>query len=329
MRVLVTGSSGYIGPHLVRALRSRGNFVIGIDRLPSSEAQPDLFIQGDLLDEGPLEQALAEEPECIAHLAASRADWGLSDEEYVRDNVWATQRVIEHGRRAQIRRWLVYSSVGVLGSSQIALDDSAPRNPHGAYATSKAKTESLFEDLSAYDPAAQVSVIRPSAVYGPGNPPNTNVYRLIDAIHRRKFVMIGDGQNVKTVSYLPNLIDATLFVMDIMSPGFRTFIYVDSPAETTRDLVGFLAEALGTTIPRWHLPLSVAGPVASTSDLLARLIRVDLPITSARIQKFCRATNFRSTALDRVGFIPSTSSREALRATVRWYLDTHAPEHVG
>lgn len=328
MKVLVTGSSGYIGPHLVRALQSRGHFVVGIDRNQSPEVQPDLFIQGDLLDEGPLEQALAEGPECIAHLAASRVDWGLSDEEYVRDNLWATRRVIDTGRRAAVHRWLIYSSVGVLGSSQVPLDDSAPLNPDGAYATSKADAERLFVELRAADPLAQISVVRPSAVYGPGNPSNTNVFRLIDAIHRRKFIMIGDGENVKTVSYLPNLIEATLFVMDKMSPGFRTYIYVDSPALTTSELVGFLSEAVGTKIPSRHLPLSVAKPLALTSDILARLIKVDLPITSARIEKFCRATNFERSSLDGEGFTPSVSTEDALLATVKWYLETYAAEHV-
>lgn len=328
MKVLVTGSSGYIGPHLVRALQSRGDPVVGIDRIPGNGVQPDVFIHGDLLDDLSLEQAMEEEPDCIAHLAASRADWGLSDEEYARDNVWATQRVIDVGRRAGVRKWLVYSSVGVLGSSQLPLDDSAPLNPDGAYATSKADAERLFEELSASDPLAQVSVIRPSAVYGPGNPTNTNVFRLMDAIHRRKFVMIGDGENVKTVSYLPNLIEATLFVMDRMSPGYRTHIYVDSPALSTSALVGFLSEEIGTKIPRRHLPLSVARPMAVSSDILARLIKVDLPITSARIQKFCRATNFERTSLDREGFLPTVTAEDALRATAQWYLETRAPQHV-
>jgi nucleoside-diphosphate-sugar epimerase len=290
--------------------------------------QPDLFIQGDLLDDGPLNRAMAERPECVAHLAASRVDWGLSADEYVRDNLWATQRVIEAGRRADVRRWLVYSSVGVLGSSQIALDDTAPRNPDGAYATSKADAERLFEELGSSDPLTQITVVRPSAVYGPGNPTNTNVYRLIDAIYRRRFVMIGNGENVKTVSYLPNLIEATLFLMERMSPGFRTYIYVDSPALSTEALVRLLSKAVDADTPRRHLPLSIAKPLALGSDILARLIKVDLPITSARIEKFCRPTNFDRSALDREGFKPSTSNEEALRATAQWYLETRTPMNV-
>jgi GlcNAc-P-P-Und epimerase len=63
--------------------------------------------------------------------------------------------------------------------------------------------------LAEDDRDAQILVIRPSVVFGPRNPPNTNVYRLIDAIHRGRFVMIGGGAEIKTTSYIDNLIAAS------------------------------------------------------------------------------------------------------------------------
>ncbi len=321
MRVLVTGSSGFIGPHLVHALRARGDYVIGIDRDPPASIAPDVFVQGDLLDDGPLNEA-SQGIDYVAHLAAARTDWGLPDAAYIRDNVRATRRLIEVGRQAGIRKWLVYSSVGVLGSSAEPLDDSAPIAPEGIYASSKAEAEALFEQLGADDPLAEITILRPSAVYGPGNPPNTNVYRLLDAIHRRRFVMIGDGQNIKTVSYLPNLIEVTMFLADRMSPGVHTHIYVDTPALTTRALVEHLHEALGKNAPRWHIPISLARSLAFSFDILARIINVDLPITSARIQKFCRSTNFDGVSLREAGFSAPVATEDALHATARWYLET-------
>lgn len=138
--------------------------------------------------------------------------------------------------------------------------------------------------------------------------------------------MIGAGENVKTVSYLPNLLEATLFLLNEMSPGVGKYIYVDTPTLTTRALVHHLYEALDKSPPRWHLPLSLARPVAVPFDVLARLLEVDLPITSARIQKFCRSTNFDRSSLDMTGFTPSVPIEDALQATVRWYLESHAME---
>lgn len=324
MKVLVTGSSGYIGPYLVEALIERGDYVIGIDRVAPSAIEPHVFVQGDLTDEDSIDKALSHDVDLVAHLAAARADWGLNDEEYIRDNVTATRKLIESAVSTGVRRWLFYSTVGVFGPSDVPMDDSAPRAPRGIYGETKAEAEALFDTLAAADPQMQITVIRPSAVFGPGNPDNTNVYRLIDAIYRRRFVMIGDGSNTKTVSYLPNLIEATMFLLDRPAPGVDKYIYVDSPALTTRQLVTHIYEALGKDSPTWNLPLPLARSLAYPSDLLARLTGVDLPITSARIQKFCRSTYFDRVALDRTGFNPTYSPSEAIRATVDWYLETHA-----
>lgn len=324
MRALVTGSSGFIGPHLVAALTRRGDYVIGLDRVVPSGFEPHVFVQGDLTDGETVEKALAHDVDTIVHLAAARADWGLSDEEYVRDNVTATRSLIEAGADAGVRRWLHYSSVGVLGPSETPLDDTAPIAPRGIYGETKAEAERLFDQLGAGDPSLEITVIRPSAVYGPGNPDNTNVYRLIDAIYRRRFLMIGPGDNTKTVSYLPNLVAATVFLIERSSPGVSKYIYVDSPALTTRDLVEQIHSSLGRRAPRWSLPLPLARSLAFPSDLIARFVGVDLPITSARIQKFCRSTYFDRSALDDTGFSPPHSPEEALRATVEWYLETHS-----
>lgn len=323
MNVLVTGSSGFIGPYLVEALIERGHYVIGIDRVAPSAIEPHVFVQGDLTDGESVDKALAHDVDLVAHLAAARADWGLTDQEYIRDNVTATRDLIETAAKEGVTRWMFYSSVGVFGPSEVPLDDSAPRAPVGVYGETKAESEALFDTLAASDHEMQVAVIRPSAVFGPGNPENTNVYRLIDAIYRRRFVMIGDGSNTKTVSYLPNLIDATMFLLERMSPGVDKYIYVDSPALTTRELVEQIYDALGKSAPRWNLPLPLARSLAYPADFTARVTGIDLPITSARIQKFCRSTYFDRTALDRTGFRPAVSPAEAIRATVDWYLQTH------
>lgn len=324
MRVLLTGSSGFIGPHLIKALTRRGDYVIGLDRVAPSSVEPHVFVEGDLTDDETAEKGLAHDVDLIAHLAAARVDWGLSDDQYIKDNVEATRRVIEAGREAGVKRWVFYSTVGVLGPSAVPLDDTAPLAPEGIYGESKARAEGLFDELAQTDPEAEITIVRPSAVFGPGNPPDTNVYRLIDAIHRRRFVMIGPGDNTKTVSYLPNLIEATVFLTERMSPGIQKYIYVDAPALTTRDLVDLLYSALGKRPPSWRVPLSLARALAYPSDMVARIMGVDLPITSARIQKFCRSTHFDRRALDRTGFTPTHSPREALEATVEWYLSTHS-----
>lgn len=322
MRVLVTGSSGYIGPALTEALQQAGHSVVGVDRVAPSNVEPDSFIHGDLLEDDTLRRAFGERIDLVAHLAAARVDWGLSDEEYLRDNVEATRRVVDAGAGRGVKRWLFYSSVGVFGPSNQPLGDDAPMQPDGVYGLSKARAEEMFDELARRDSEQQVVVVRPSAVYGPGNPDNTNVFRLIDALHRKRFVMIGRGDNVKTITYLPNLIEATLFLLDTLSPGLRRYVYVDEPRLTTRELVDELSKALGIANPTRHVPLALAKPLALPFDLLALATKRDLPITSARIEKFCRPTNYHRGAIEQEGFRPAVDTYSALAATVDWYLRT-------
>lgn len=317
--ILLTGCSGYIGrilaAHLKRVFPCR---LVGIDRVATPPEALDHFILGNLLDKPSLAQAL-EGIDCVLHLAAARTDWGLSDDAYYRDNYDATKNLIEAG--AGIKNWVFYSTVGVLGSSHEPLDEQAPYAPSIAYGASKAEAEKLFHQFAKEDPKARILIIRPSAVYGPGNPPNTNIYRLIDAIYKNRFVMIGKGQALKTTSAQDNLIQATFFLMKRLQAGVQTFIYVDEPVLSTSELVDQIHGFLGKKSPTWHLPLWLAKPVAYISDVAAALLKVDFPITAARIDKFCTSTNFDSSATRRLGFEQPVSNEEMLRKTVRWYLE--------
>lgn len=288
MQWCVTGSSGYIGSRLVTTLQELGHEVTGIDRRPASSSAPNRFIQADLLEASELACVLAG-ADTVFHLAAAKDDWGLTAEEYYRDNVHATRALIDAGREAGVTNWIFYSTVAVLGASREPLDETAPATPVIPYGASKAEAETLFHELAADDRHARVLIMRPSAVYGPGAPPNTNIYRLIEAVYRNRFVTIGNGRALKTTSYLDNLLAATLFAMEHMDQGVQTFIYVDEPVLTTNELVERAYHLLGRSRPTRRVPLWLAWPIAHVADAAAAALKVDLPITAARIRKIGRA----------------------------------------
>lgn len=319
MRVLVTGSSGFIGSHLVRALSDRGHHVVGLDRELPDWSRPHEFVQADLLEEDAVRAAM-QEVDCVFHLAASKDDWGISRDEYFRDNVEATRTLIEVGEEAGPDRWLYYSTVGVLPRGSKPLDEDAPFDPETHYGASKAEAEKLFREFHRRRPETSVTILRPSAVFGPRNPPKTNVHRLIEAIRSGSFVMVGSGRTRKTTSYIENLIGATLFLFDRSETGIRVLHYVDEPVMTTEYLVDAIYRALGKERPSLRIPLSVARPLAHVSDLAASILGVDLPITGARIEKFCTPTNFSSDAIRDLGFRQPIPNEEALAKTVDWHL---------
>jgi len=319
MNILLTGSSGFIGSKLTPFLQDRGHHIVGIDRRIPEYSHPDMFIQGDLLDRRVVLSAL-EGVHMVMHLAAAKDDWGLTKEEYFQDNVDATRNLIAQGRRAGVTRWLHYSTVGVLPRTQEPLDESTPVHPDTSYGESKVAAERLFEDLCTGDRAAEVILLRPSVVFGPENPPSTNIYRLIESIHKGRFVMVGNGKVVKSTSYIVNLLAATVFLMDRFKQGIQLFHYVDEPELTTERLVDHIYESLGKSRPVWRLSQTPAALLARVFDLAASGTGIDLPITSARISKFCTPTNFSAKKIRDCGFKQEVGFEEAILATVRWHL---------
>ena len=201
-----------------------------------------------------------------------------------------------------------------------AIGEGAGFDPINPYGASKAEAEKLFHELAEEDPEARVLIIRPSVVYGPENPPSTNIYRLIDAIYNDRFAMVGPGEALKSTSYIENLLAATLFLMERMEQGVQTYIYIDEPVLSTGELVERIYQLLGKNPPSWHIPLSIATPIAKVSDIAASITGIDFPITAARIEKFNRSTNFDASKIRDAGFDQPVSNEDALRTTVKWHL---------
>lgn len=320
MHVLLTGSSGYIGSRLAAQLDEREHTVHGVDRESYDGNALSEVVTGDLLDPSTLERTDLNNVDCVYHLAAAKGDWGISKEEYYRDNLEATRLLIEAGKAAGVKDWIFYSTVSVMGPSRTPISEEAGIDPINPYGASKADAEKLIHQFASKNPEMRVLIIRPSVVYGPGNPPSTNIYRLIDAIYNGRFAMVGPGKAIKSTSYIDNLLAATLFLTKQMERGVQTYIYIDEPALSTGTLVERIYRLLGKTPPSWHIPLSIATPIAKVSDIAAELTGIDFPITGARIEKFNRSTNFDASKIREKGFEQPVSNEEALRRAVDWHL---------
>lgn len=295
---------------------------MGIDRNEPSGRPPDVFIRGDLLDSGVLEKGI-EDVDAVYHLAAAKDDWGISREEFFRENVGVTRAILEASVRQDVKTHVFYSTVAVHGPGEEPTDESAPYSPTIAYGESKVECEKLYRQFAKEHSRARVLLLRPSAIYGAEQPWRTNVYRLIDAIYKDRFVMIGDGSALKTTSYIENLLAANHFLTDRLHPGVQEYIYVDEPVMTTENLVRFIYKHMGKKEPRWSLPLGLVKPVAYVSDMAAELTGIDFPITAARIEKFCTSTNFDASAIRELGFEQPVDNETAVAKTVAWQLDQY------
>lgn len=295
----------------------------GIDRIsPSSGREPDRFIEGDLMQREVLNEGLRN-VDRVFHLAAAKDDWGISREEYFRENAGVTEALLEAAHDHEVFDHVFYSTVAVHGTGPEPKVEDAPFAPEIPYGESKVESEKFYREFAEEHDDSRVLVLRPSAIFGEGQPWRTNVHRLIEAIYHRRFLMIGEGTARKTTSYIENLLAANFFLLERLESGLKTYIYVDEPIMSTRELVDIIYDALGRDPLRWSLPLSIAKPVATVADVAASVTGIDFPITAARIEKFCTSTRFDASAIRELGFTQPVDNEEAVRRTVQWQIEQY------
>jgi nucleoside-diphosphate-sugar epimerase len=319
-RILLTGASGYVASYLAPALRSDAE-IVGLDRLPPRSPSFDRFIVGDLCDDSVVKAAGAD-VDTVIHLAAAKADWGVSEAEFFRDNVDATASLVA-GLRGSVQKWLLFSSVAVYGPSSSPASGHSAKTPTTAYGRSKLECERVLEEL-VDSSDARVVVLRPSVIFGPRHPPSTNIHRLIEGLRRRTFIPVGSGTTLKSTSYIENVVSASVHLLNTdvqdAGSGFSVFNYVDEPVPTTDWLVERICRLVGRGTPKLRLPLGAVSRVAGVNDRLSDMLHIDLPITRARITKFNTSTNYDAARIRQAGYSQLVPLDEALVRTVDWHL---------
>ncbi len=319
MKILVIGSEGFIGGYLTRALLNSGHQVTGLDIGRADEPREGYeCVKGDLMDSQALRTA-AHGVDMVINLAAKHHDFGVSREEFFQINETGTQRILDVLSELGIRKFIFFSSVAVYGDSDQCSHEECPRNPSNDYGESKLAAEELIEAWAKDDPQRAVLIVRPTVVYGPHN--YANMFRLIDTIYKRRFFLVGKGDNIKSVTYVENLVAATMFLLEKISPGLAAYNYSDYPHHASAQLVRYITDGLGRKPYTWHLPLKPILCVTSLVDVLARITGINFPITANRIKKINMMTWHGSDKIRQMGFEQTVSIEEGLKRMIHWYLE--------
>ncbi len=172
MRVLVTGSGGFLGGHIARRLAEAGFDVLALTRASPVEppaaataARRFTVLTADLAG-GRLPLAI----DAVVHAAATSAWSGISVDQMLSDNVTATEALVRHARAAKVSAFVFFSSVSAFGTirSQV-LSESDATVDVDAYGLTKLLGEKLLQDLSDVLPSLS---IRLPAVIGRGSKRN-------------------------------------------------------------------------------------------------------------------------------------------------------------
>lgn len=247
MRFLVTGAAGFIGSHLVRALREEGHTVTGLDRRPGADLQLDLLTD----DLGPV---LAE-AETVIHLAGQpgvRESWAQFPD-YSRGNIETTQRLLEGLRGHPLHKFVLASTSSVYGQAPMPAREEGPALPISPYGATKLAAESLC-DL--YGRAASIPwvALRYFTVYGPGQRPDMAFTRWLRAARRGEPIPIfGQGDQVRDFTFVDDAVEATIRAAVSSVSGMAINVGGGS-AVPIREALAEIEAIVGRPLALQHLP---------------------------------------------------------------------------
>jgi GlcNAc-P-P-Und epimerase len=318
MAVLLTGGSGFIGSHFHLVIPNQE--IVNLDILAPSFKNESLYVQGDIRIKEDVIRAISQNKiDCIISLAAKHHDFGIGHDEYFDTNEEGTKVICDVASQFGIKEIIFYSSVAVYGMLDRITSETSEPNPDSPYGASKLAGEKVLIKWALEDPARKLLIIRPTVVFGPGN--MANMRNLIRQIDSGLFFHIGKADNIKSIAYVENIAQATLFLKDRLRPGVSIYNYSDEPQLTSREISDEIARSLNKKI-RFTLPKLVGVMLGLPFDLIIYLTGKNLPVSSSRIKKLATATHHSAKKIFSEGFKPNYSTKEGLQRMVAWYRAT-------
>ena len=319
MRVLVTGSAGFIGMHVAKRLLLRGDEVVGVDnlnpyydpqlkrdRLAELRPHPGFrFIKMDIADRPGMQALFADEQlDGVVHLAAQAGvRYSLQNPHaYVDANLVGFLNVLEGCRNAGIAHLVFASSSSVYGgNTKMPFEETDPVNlPQSLYAATKRSNELMAYSYSHLF-RIPMTGLRFFTVYGPWGRPDMAPYLFTDAIaHGRPIKVFNEGRMERDFTYIDDITEGVAAVLDkIPTPPnqggapLRLFnIGNCEPIPLIRFIAAF-ESALGMTAVKEMLPMQPGDVVATHASTQA--------------------------LTDWVGFRPATLVEDGVRRFVDWY----------
>jgi len=227
----------------------------------------------------------------VVLLAAEHRDDVKPTSMYYTTNVEGTSNVLREMDKVGCQRLVFTSSVAVYGLNKECPSEGSSADPFNHYGKSKWQAEKVIKEWYEKDPESKsVNIIRPTVIFGEKN--RGNVYNLLRQIASGKFLMIGRGENKKSMAYVGNVVDFIRHCVMCNQSGFNLFNYVDKEDMTMHELLAVIQENLGKKLPSLRLPIWAGYLVGYMADFCALITRKKFPVSSVRVKKFVATTEF-------------------------------------
>ena len=256
MKALVTGCAGFIGSHLTERLLRDDFDVIGIDCFTDyyPREYKDKNIKNALEDERftLIEQDIASidvfpAVDYVFHQAAQagvRKSWGGDFEIYTRDNILATQRLLEYYKDCEIKKFVYASSSSVYGDCELPMEETRMLKPVSPYGVTKLAAENLCY-LYYTNYGMPTASLRYFTVYGPRQRPDMAIHIFIRAIlDGTEITVYGDGEQTRDFTFVDDVVEANMLAAmsssqgEVFNVGGGTRISVNELIEVMENVTG-------------------------------------------------------------------------------------------
>jgi UDP-glucose 4-epimerase len=313
-KILLTGSTGFIGSELLRQLKLKKYLIHTSKRSTYEEKVNGVknFIINQIDKDTNWSEAL-EGVDCVIHCAGVATETYKSDTSvlsyYRKINVEGTRNLAYQAAAKGVKRFIFISSIKVNGERTegfLSFKNTDIPKPEGIYAISKWEAEQSLHSIFKQT-GLEIVIIRPPVIYG--QQVKGNFYRLINFIDRGFPLPFGKVNNLRSYVALDNLVDLIICCINHPRAAAQTFLVADGEDLSTPDLIKKISFTLQKKPFLLNVPISFmkfAGNMIGKSKEINRLLsslRLDFSYT----QKL-------------LGWKPSISIDKALPKTVNWYL---------
>lgn len=313
MKVTLIGGSGFVGTHLIKQFyQANIHNLLNIDKSPS-ENYPEITEIGNVMDKAKLTQQL-KGSNIVILLAAEHRDDVSPVSLYYDVNVEGMKNTLAAMEANAIKSLLFISSVAIYGLDKDNPNEDTAATPFNHYGTSKWRAELVLQDWYKKHNDWTINIVRPSVIFGEGN--RGNVYNLFQQIASGKFMMIGKGDNRKSMAYVGNVVAFLDYLTNNQLEGYHVYNYVDKPDFTTNHLVSLICKSLKRTIPTKRIPYLLGMLGGYGFDFLALLTGKKMNISSVRVKKFCAVTVYDAAKVAGSGFVPPFTLDEGLNRMI-------------